>query len=139
MCRLCYTISSKTIDKAAHKARCKNRTTCKYCNKTMTQLERNIYKFACHVEKCGGENIFICQLCNFITTNEKEHRNHARVCKKGERQCITCNQVFSTPKGLAEHVSIVHPAIVCDICKCVFMTYEQLKQHAVKSHSTIGK
>ena len=133
-CRLCLMVTTRDIDRAEHRKKCTYRIKCKGCNKSMAQLEKLISRFASHVLACGGEDLYKCRMCNYLTTQMADYRKHIINCNVHERTCVSCQKTYFSVSDLQEHIAKAHPAIKCEICGAKFITKGHLTKHVLSSH-----
>ena len=121
-CRLCLMVTTRDIDRAEHRKKCMFRMKCKGCNKSMAQLEKLISRFASHILACGGEDLYKCRMCKYLTTQMADYRKHIINCNVHKRTCVSCQKTYFSVSDLQEHIAKAHPAIKCEICGTKFIT-----------------
>ena len=108
---------------------------CKECGQSMAKLADQtssipkIATFTAHVVACGGENLYLCNTCNFYTTSMAVYRHHIKTCTIQDRTCISCQKAYPLILELKAHIHQAHPSIQCKICKVKFITKGDLKRH----------
>ena len=114
-------------------------------------LEKNMYKFICHVCERGyessayldyhlkscqdGKYEFSCNQCDYKTNNKRYFGSHHQIHSAVKHECPLCQHKLSTEADLRRHQRKIHPNIpptrkyVCDICNSTFVDSAALKNH----------
>lgn len=134
---------------------------CSYCEKSYSSrlsLEKHVRYMHRHGHRCNAcyrtfptedllkihndescsMNEEVCNKCGKMFSNKVSLRNHTKYKHPEEivHWCETCRRVFTTERGLNNHMSTVHTSCptICNECDRVFSSGPALRSHTMYKH-----
>nr|XP_034837559.1 zinc finger protein 287-like isoform X2 [Maniola hyperantus] len=125
------------------KKKCRKRNLMEYrqCSQCPVRY-RFVRKLKEHMKEAHGIDLFVCQVCQALTEDEREYTNHLGT-HKGLHTCSICNMVFKKRDTIISHLKWHEElraltqsdgAHVCEVCGLLFKDGEDLKEHYEKRH-----
>ena len=138
VCKLCGIRCEDEHTVKQHTSQCSEENMCQNCNLQCSKFS-GICSFYLHYILCKG-SMFQCPFCAdkmFTLDRSEKCKIHYLHCK--QKTCLSCNEVFNTPKELKEHSEKEHPRYVCSMCNAFFYTKKKLKHHKCNMHKGSNK
>lgn len=123
---------------------------CHTCNKTFKSKHARKIHMETHLESDQGKNnVYICDVCDKIFSNESKlalhFYNHAKLLSKEfmidenrPTTCPKCSDIFTNEQDLNKHQQEMHKKVTCEICTLEFEGESNLIQHLKKHGITIA-
>ena len=124
VCKLCGIRCEDEHAVNQHTSQCNVEKVCENCNLQCAMFS-GIHSFYLHCILYKG-SMFQCPFCAdkiFTLDKYEKCKRHYLRCKL--RMCLSCDEVFNTPKELKEHSQKEHPTYFCNICNAFFLVLKR--------------